>query len=74
MCNESPSDYGWCLRDNLLEPLWFRGEEMPRSLHSEEIYSQEIAADEESDLMGSDKETDIEAWSEDTDSDDDSEI
>ena len=32
-CSEmSPEDYGWCMNDNILEPVWFKGPAIPDNL------------------------------------------
>ncbi len=65
----SPTDYGWCVSDNLLTPIWFEGPTIPDTLFSDntsgnmEIEDGNSELDTDDDL---DTESD-EAWSEDSD-------
>ncbi|XP_063047206.1 uncharacterized protein LOC134440965 [Engraulis encrasicolus] len=47
----SVTDYGWCVKDGLLQPNWFNGPSIPQHLFSAgtESHSQEDSTEEESD-------------------------
>lgn len=34
----SPTDYGWCYKNNLLQPTWFDGPSVPNSLFSMKVH------------------------------------
>ena len=70
MSQESPSDYGWSRVDDILQPVWFEGPELPRSLRGEET-PRGNAEDRSLFEFESDGDIDIDtdAWSDDSDSD-----
>ncbi len=58
----SPTEYGWCLNDNLLTPIWYEGPAIPDNLFTSYI--------EDIEIMESELEVDSDVWSEDSDSED----
>lgn len=73
----SPTDYGWSVKDDLLQPVWFDGPATPSVLFTEE---NESGSDSDDTIIqtscghdgheGSDIElSDDDPWSEDSDSD-----
>ena len=76
----SPIEYGWHVKDNLLQPFWFEGTAVPHSLFSTENENMEKVEHEDSEHLSDMSDTkhsdetlsdsDGGAWSEDSNSDD----
>ena len=77
----SPNDFGWCIKNDVLKPVWFKGQAMPDSLFRKGIESTEVTDSDDIEekitvgndrnLQSSDEEisdSDDEAWSGDSDS------
>ena len=82
----SPTDYGWCVKDNLLKPTWFEGPAIPDTLftdgsNDEDLEVEDMEVDDGDSDSELDEETvdglvstaDGEAWSEDSDSEEEEE-
>jgi len=44
----SPTDFGWCIKDDVLKPVWFKGQAMPDSLFRKRIESTEVTDSDDS--------------------------
>ncbi len=67
-----PTDYGWKLNQNCLEPDWFPGSSVPESLTSTSTEDNEASSSDDEDSVettSSDNE-ESDTWSDDSDSDD----
>lgn len=67
MAGETPCNYGWYLNKELLQPIWFEGQELPKSLFNKGNENNEPTESDGEDAELTD--TDSEAWSDDTNSD-----
>ena len=76
----SPTEYGWCIRDDKLQPLWFKGQAMPDSLLRKKTETSMVSeSDDKKTIIGDDNDlqsvdlgasydTDDEPWSGDSES------
>jgi hypothetical protein len=72
----SPTDYGWYVNDNLLMPIWFEGPTVPDSLFANDSNNPdempvEDGFDLEEETLDGLSDSDGEAWSEESDSEED---
>ena len=78
----SPTEYGWSVNDNLLQPIWFQGPAVPDTLFTNSTTVEVDSDSDETIITGSEAQCDLEAlsldelsdsddepWSEDSDSD-----
>lgn len=85
--NLMPSDYGWHLKDNILQPTWFQGPATPSSLFRTTSEDMEIDSDSDDTIITAGDDIDFEPeslgeltdyedepWSEDSDSDHEDEM
>ncbi len=67
----SPTDYGWSVTDNLLQPVWFQGCPTPEELFAghpqEDDSDKETAINAQLDIDDDQSLDSDEAWSEDSD-------
>lgn len=78
-----PTDYGWCLKDGILQPKWFNGPAIPASLFSDEFMEPDYESNDtiiinndsnpEEESPDELSELDDEPWTEDINSDFDDE-
>lgn len=51
----SPTEYGWCIKDDNLQPVWFKGQALPDSLFRKRTETTVVSdSDEEKTIIGDD--------------------